>query len=323
MKLRGLLRRLAGIDGPLPGNVCAALLPEFIAAHSLAAVGQLRRLLPPGTPLLAVFHDAIAMRMPEFCAGATVQRMPAYVAALAEFDGVAAVSAASRAELLELWEKMGIRDVPPVAVVHPGVEPFGPATPRTPGVRPRFLCVSTLEPRKNHLALLDAAETLWAEGLDFELELVGMAHRENGARIVERVDGLRKKGRPLQWLGPVDDATLRGRYAACDFSIYCSLMEGYGLPVAESVACGRPCLCTTCGGLDEVSAGGGCLRLSSTDAAAMAKGMESLIRDKALAERLIGEAIARPVRSWADYARDIRDWARAAAPAPATPSGVA
>ena len=35
------------------------------------------------------------------------------------------------------------------------------------------LMVGSFEPRKNHLGVLHAAETLWREGLDFELTFIG------------------------------------------------------------------------------------------------------------------------------------------------------
>ena len=54
---------------------------------------------------------------------------------------------------------------------------------RGPGQRPRsapqpedeptILCVGSLEPRKNHAAVLYAAETLWREGRRFRVQLIG------------------------------------------------------------------------------------------------------------------------------------------------------
>ncbi len=309
-KLAGRMRMLCRQRAALPKEAKAVLMPEFVMSRCLRALPKLRRALPE-LPFLAVFHDAIALRMPELSSRATVERFPEYIAALARMDGVAAVSEASRRELLAHWLDMGIDNPPPVSVIPLGVErpPLraGPVTSRVNSLR--ILCVSTLEPRKNHLALLDAAERLWSEGLVFELELVGMAHRELGAPVVERICNLQSSGRCLRWLGAVDGATLRERYAACDISTYCSLNEGFGLPVVESLAYGKPCVCTTCGALNEVSQGGGCLRLAGTDAPAIALGLRSVISDPALRARLEAEANARPIRTWADYASDIAAWA--------------
>ena len=308
-KLRGRLRMLAGRKGLLPQGADAVLFPEFVMGRCLRALPQLRMALGGRVPFLAVFHDAIALKMPELSAKKTVERYPEYLATLAKMDAVAAVSEASRRELLALWRDMGIADAPPVDVIALGIakpEPLAVAS-RSVGMM-RVLCVSTLEPRKNHLALLDAAELLWREGCLFELHLVGMAHRELGGQIVDRIENMKAAGRPIVWHGSVDGAALRRAYAECDFTAYCSLNEGFGLPVLESLSYGKPCLCTTCGALDEVSRGGGCLRLSGVDAITIANGLGRMLREDGLLRSLQVEAGARPLRTWADYARDIAAW---------------
>lgn len=311
-KIRGRLLRMARIQGPVPHKASCVLFPEFASERCLNNIPLLRSMLPQGIPFAAVFHDAIALRYPELSAKETVVRFPHYIATLASLDAVAAVSEASRQELLELWKKMGISNVPPVTTIPLGISPAqrSAAVPRAGSDLPQVLCVSTLEPRKNHLALLTAAESLWASGLAFRLELVGMAHRELGGPVVARIRGLERKGRTLSWLGSVDNDTLRARYSACNFTVYPSLMEGFGLPVLESLSYGKPCVCTTCGALDEVSQGGGCLRLAGTDPVAIADGLRLMVENVKFRNSLTGEASRRPLRSWTDYALDILTWTR-------------
>ena len=308
-KARGRVKLLTGVKGPLPKVLDGVLFPEFISEKCVEALPDLRRRLPK-VPLTAVFHDAIALRFPELSAPKTVERFPRYISVLTQFDAIAAVSEASRVELLGLWAKMGIRDVPQVTTIPLGISrpKSAPVTTLEHGDIPRVLCVGTLEPRKNHLALFDAAEILWDEGVSFNVELVGMAHRELGAKIVERIRELERAGRDISWLGAVDNDTLSARYAACDFTVYPSLMEGFGLPVLESLSVGKPCVCTTCGGLDEVSQGGGCVRLAGTDAAAIAFGLRDMLKNADLRERLTAEAVSRPLRTWSDYALDMLAW---------------
>lgn len=308
LKIRGRLKLWTGIKGPLPKEASGILFPEFYLDRCIGALPELRAMLP-GVPVAAVFHDAIALRFPNLSARATVERFPSYIASLASFDAVAAVSEASREELLGLWEGMGITDIPPVVAVPLGIsKPRAVSAHREKDGVPHILCVATLEPRKNHLALLDAAEKLWDEGFHFKLILIGMAHRELGGEIVDRIRELEREKRDISWLGAVDNDTLYANYAACDFTVYPSLMEGFGLPVLESLARGKPCVCSTCGGLDEVSQGGGCLRLNDTGSACIADGLRSLLADSELRKRLQAEVAARPVRTWADYARDIMEF---------------
>jgi glycosyltransferase involved in cell wall biosynthesis len=308
LKIRGRLKLWTGVKGPIPEGVTGVLFPEFYLDRCIAALPELRGMLP-GVPVAAVFHDAIALRFPNLSARATVERFPKYIASLASFDAVAAVSEASKKELLGLWEGMGIKDTPPVVAIPLGItKPREVTSHREKDGLPHILCVATLEPRKNHLALLDAAEALWKENFHFKLVLIGMAHRELGGEIVDRIRELERAHRDIAWLGAVDNNTLYSNYAACDFTVYPSLMEGFGLPVLESLARGKPCVCSTCGGLDEVSRGGGCLRLDDTGSDAIAAGLRSMLVDADLRARLNAEVAARPVRTWADYATDILEF---------------
>ena len=108
--------------------------------------------------------------------------------------------------------------------------------------------------------------------------------------------------------GVVDDAALEAAYAGCAFTVYPSLMEGFGLPVAESLLRSRACVCSGRGALGESARGGGCLALDSVDAASLAGAIGSLIGDRVLLARLEAEARGRTFKTPADYAREIRDW---------------
>jgi glycosyltransferase involved in cell wall biosynthesis len=90
-------------------------------------------------------------------------------------------------------------------------------------------------------------------------------------------------------------------YDDCRFTVYPSLMEGYGLPIMESLLHGKPCICGGNGALGEVSRGGGCLIVDQTSAESLAGGIEQLLQDRQLYARLCDEARARRFRSWADY----------------------
>ena len=119
--------------------------------------------------------------------------------------------------------------------------------------RLKILCVGSIEGRKNHLALLQACEILWQKGLDFELHLIGLAQHQTAHKALALIAELKAKARPLNYAGAASDAAKEEAYQACTFSVYPSIAEGYGLPVAESVARGKPCVCLTSGALGEVA----------------------------------------------------------------------
>jgi glycosyltransferase involved in cell wall biosynthesis len=273
---------------------------------------ELPRLRPRlGGADVAVFHDAIAFHEPAWGVAATRERYPDYLRALAGFRGIACVSDFSRRQLLDAWEQLGIVSTAEMRTVRLGLRvdhlaprPAGPK-PVVEGVPRRVLCVSTLEPRKQHAALLDAAETLWAEGRRFELHLIGLHNRGFPPEIPRRIAALRAADRPLRWEGAVSARELDAAYAGADLTIYPSSCEGFGLPVWESLHYGVPCLTTDGGALAEIAPGGGTLVVPAGDRAALTTAWRELLENPSLLDTLGREAQRRPLRSMAAYAADL------------------
>ncbi|MES2694395.1 MAG: glycosyltransferase [Verrucomicrobiota bacterium] len=331
-RLRGHLRQLvasrasaaapAGLEARLAAfsRSCNGLLvPELF---SPAVAGALPALFAKTRGArVAVFHDAIALKFPELTPSKTVARFPAYLRELLAFDGIAAVSDDSRDALRDYWRWLGVTDTPVLETIPLGIDthagaargenhPALPASPAT-GARsagPVVLSVGSIEGRKNHLALLEACEALWAGGHTFTLHLVGMAQPQTAAAALARIEALRAAGRPLRYDGPVDEAALEAAYAGCTFMVYPSMIEGFGLPVLESVAHGRPCICSARGALGESARGGGCVALPSVDAASLATAMAQLLGSPTELAALTAAARARHLRTWSDYADDLCQW---------------
>lgn len=99
--------------------------------------------------------------------------------------------------------------------------------------RPSFLMVSTIEPRKGHAQTLAAFETLWEEGHQINLVIVG----KRGWLVddlVARLDAHPAKGRTLFWLEGISDEYLEKIYSAATCLIAASEGEGFGLPLIEA-----------------------------------------------------------------------------------------
>jgi glycosyltransferase involved in cell wall biosynthesis len=84
-----------------------------------------------------------------------------------------------------------------------------------------------------------------------------------------------------------------------------SLNEGFGLPIAESLWQGIPCLCSDHGPMAEIAEGGGCLMVPAMDTRAIEHALERLADDADLRRRLRLEARSRRLRSWREYADDV------------------
>ena len=318
-RLRGRWRRLtSGQIPPLPAN-SGLIVPEVFSPAVAGALPELFAQTPGRR--VAVFHDAIPLTHPEFTPARTVARFPGYLRELLAFDGVAAVSADSRDALIGYWRTHGLRNPPPVEVISLGVDlPSSRAIATAPvsAAPPIVLAVGSIEGRKNHLALLEACEQLWSGGRKFTLQLVGLANAETGARALARIRELQAAGRPLRYDGPVTETALSNAYAACTFTVYPSLAEGFGLPVIESLAHGKPCVCSSRGALGESARGGGCLTLDTVDATHLAEAIGQLLADPAVATTLASAARQRRFRSWTDYARELTSWMQTI---PRRPSG--
>lgn len=259
-----------------------------------------------GARSIAFFYDAIPWRRPDVTPATNVAGVLEYMTALAEFDVVITSSSEASDDLRACWQMHGIKETPPLHILGwPPDESFGanPTAPRANKKRKQILCVGTLEPRKNHLALLAAVEKLWRDdALEFEFELIGRTTRECGPRVLAEVERLQQAGRAVHWRRHVDNDTLLAAYDQCSFTVFPSLVEGYGLPIVESLQRGRPCVCGGNGALGELASGGGCLIVDQTDPNALANGMRQLLSDEVLYQHLCAEARERKFESWRDYA---------------------
>src|SRR5665648_152979 len=222
----------------------------------------------------------------------------------AEFRGF---SDAVRAQGLagpEVVEVLLAAEVPMQTDAPPDIA--SPASPDgVPSLR-RILCVGSHELHKNHLAVLHAAELLRREGQEFELMFIGgpgWDTRDFDRRLAE----LTAQGRPITNLGSVSDDQLWSLYREAMFSVFPSLHEGFGLPVAESLACGTPVITTCYGSTEEIAERGGCLLADPLDDHDLVRAMRTLLTDDTVYDRLRREAHAVVPRTWDTYAAEVWD----------------
>jgi glycosyltransferase involved in cell wall biosynthesis len=162
--------------------------------------------------------------------------------------------------------------------------------------RPFVLWTGTVEPRKNLPVVVEAFRRLARPDLD--LVLVGPAGW--GPDLDGLLQPVAQRARVLGFL---PRAELEAVYAAARVFCFPSLLEGFGLPVAEAMAQGTPVV-TSQGTSTEEVAGGAALVVDPRDPAAVSEALALVLGDPAVAGRLAEAGRARAAElSWANTAR--------------------
>ncbi|MBN8943054.1 MAG: glycosyltransferase family 4 protein [Rhizobiales bacterium] len=212
-----------------------------------------------GFKVLSCCYDLIPVKFPHLCVGDVAARFALYFTDLAwSSDEIVCISERSRADLLELLTEVGA-PIPAATVFKLGSElalPDGHAvTDETRSAAgDRFvLFVSTIERRKNHETLYRAYTRLVDQGeTDLpKIVLVGMLGWGVADLLADLQFDPRIQGR-IEILSNVGDADLSWLYRNALFTVFPSLYEGWGLPVAESLAAGKFCLASDRGSIPEV-----------------------------------------------------------------------
>jgi glycosyltransferase involved in cell wall biosynthesis len=206
-------------------------------------------------------HDLVPLRFPEWVQPRT-RRMhgPKYENAARTCDRVFVNSRFTASEVADLLRVPGER----IVVAYPGIDPrFRPEGDRADLGAPYVLAVSTLEPRKNLPALVDAFALLRRRRRELTLAIAGLTGWEE---------------RPLdaagvRLLGFVTDEELARLYRGAAVFAYPSRFEGFGLPVVEALASGAPAVVSSHPSLDEAS-GETAFRADPDDAEAFAGALE-------------------------------------------------
>lgn len=285
------------------------VLPDVPNAEAGAELASLARF--SGNRLALIGYDMIPITSAEVRPASDAVGFAQYLTVVKHAHKVAGISRSAAAEFAGFAHAVAAQGLPgPVVreVQLAGEPPLaGARRSHTPSERPVLLCVGSREPHKNQRAALHAAERLWREGVELEVRLVG-GPGFSDAVLRPAIDRILAAGYPLVDLGRVSDEVLTAEMTGADAVFFASLHEGYGLPVAEALACGTPVITSNFGSQLEIAEKGGCLVVDPRDDDDVTAAVRRLMTDRAERERLRAQAAARPVRTWDDYAADLWDF---------------
>lgn len=192
---------------------------------------------------ICLIHDLIPISHPEYARPGGADRHRRRIRTIeAQADAILVNSQATRDALIA--HSGAALSGRPILVAPLGIDRAGAAAAAPPPGRPWFLCLGTIEPRKNHLLLLNVWRSL-VERLGPErvpmLLIVGRRgwENENVLDMLDRCPGL---AHTVREIGRLPDAELRPLIAGARALLMPSFAEGFGLPVGEALAAGTPVL---------------------------------------------------------------------------------
>lgn len=263
-------------------------------------------------PYIITVHDLFVVRFPE--------KYPAWLKA---YHRIAIENAAKSAEFIitvseyskrDIMEYLGIPEdrikVIPLAVDKKRCQPATES--RQQGIRSTYnlpkrfiLHVGGFSQIKNTVRVVEAFNKLLEDDGEEELGLV-FAGSSGGSEYTRTFDTVMKYGleKKVTFTGYLPDSHLSPLYSAAHCVIVSSLIEGFGLPVLESLQCGTPVICSHAGSLPEV-AGDAAIYFPPTDTDAITNAMSQMVSDRDIYLNVKSKAIQQAGKfSWESTASE-------------------
>jgi glycosyltransferase involved in cell wall biosynthesis len=168
-----------------------------------------------------------------------------------------------------------------------------------------LLMVSTFSQPKNHLGLFVALQTLKARGVTVpQVYLVGGASDGIEEIINAKISELAQSGIQVKKIENLQDCCLGRLYENCLFTIFPSFVEGFGLPIIESLSFGKPVVTANVTSMGELLSLPGTIGFSHTAHPNLAETLEHLLTGSELLKALTEEAFKNKdnLGTWQEYA---------------------
>ena len=171
------------------------------------------------------------------------------------------------------------------------------------GIRERYvLSVGRLNARKNLVGLVRAFERIRPR-LEGPVQLVIAGRRDFGTDQLDRTIATSDCRADVVRVGYVRDDDLPALYSGAAVFAFPSLVEGFGLPPLEAMACGTPVVCSSAASLPEV-VGGAAILVPPGSVEELADALWGVLAEPALRASLAARGLEQAARfSWEATAR--------------------
>lgn len=264
----------------------------------------------PNKPLVATVMDTIPLSHPEFIKTRSRFIKPLLWKRLtARANHIITISEFSKSEIINLmgFPEERITSIPlgvderffsriPEQEIHETLK-------RLNILKPFFLFLGSIQPRKNLLRMIRAHSTLPNNLATLSpLVIAGKLAWDDGETLLEIQKGITEKR--CIWVNYVSDFEKRCLLQASIGMVFTSLYEGFGLPILEAFASQTPVLTSNCTSMPEV-AGGNALLADPLDLDSIRDGLLALINNQAKVQDLkIGGLQRAKLFAWNQVAND-------------------
>ncbi|WP_394731206.1 glycosyltransferase family 4 protein [Altererythrobacter sp. GH1-8] len=283
------------------------LLPHLVDLHGVDLFHAPSNILPAGLKMATVttIHDLMWLTRPDLCnprLWGHAERLfyqHGMRRALRSSDAIVSVSEATRSDIAHYSPAAEAKTT---AILSGVSDHFRPVDPNAPDLlaigladAPYILTVGQNAPYKNHEAALKSFARAFAQ-TDMRLVLV----QRRGQRMRALDEFARSLGiaGQIQAIEPVNDEALVKLYSGALALLHPSLCEGFGMPVAEAMACGCPVITSNLSAMPEV-AGDAALLIDPTDQDAIAAALQRVASEPGLRAEMKARGLNRAAQlSW-------------------------
>ena len=222
---------------------------------------MLQRYFEKGVLCGVLFYDTIPLKFPFTYDDEFVKRFEFWFRKILSTVNFAFAISQSTAKDVAEYAKKHKYDIPKINVLRLGDHlPFSIANENISEKlkklisEPYILSVGTIEFRKNHSILLNAYRYL-LEDMNFtppKLYILGKQGALDGGIKHQAENDIRFQGL-IEVIHGLNDNELVKFYSAALFTVYPSIYEGWGLPVAESLFYGKPCIASRSSSMVEIA----------------------------------------------------------------------
>lgn len=227
----------------------AAERPVYVqvSPHHLTNARKVQSILArENARFLCMVHDLIPIEYPEYARPSGAALHSRRMQALADHADAVIVNSAATGHAFRPWIERSGREIA-LHVALLGTEPLADAAiGHSSDGRPYFVCLGTIEPRKNHLLLLN----LWRHFAEFlpasnipRLVIIGKRGWEN-EQVLDMLDRCPALEHHVEEVSGCSDAQLAALLRGARALLMPSFAEGFGMPVAEALSVGVPVICS-------------------------------------------------------------------------------